>query len=188
MPQVTVIPFRWYHVKQMDLRPQERALLDATPDYLERSKLYEKMGPCFSAVVEGKGIACSWGFIPFWPEVYECWMITSTILDSHPIATIRKAQALVDLTASELKARRLQMTVKAGEALSLRFASALKFEREGVLTAYGPDGSDYIMLARIDHGWTVRRREAGQQRAGGDAAAAARPAKEAAGKARRSTA
>lgn len=181
MPSVTIVPFKWYHIKAMDLRADERMFMEKMGDYAERAKHYATRGPCYSVVVEGEGIACCWGLIEMWPGVYECWMITSTIIERYPVNTIRKARRCFDLVESEMQSHRMQIVVKASAAQSLRFASALSFKTEGVLKTYGPDGSDYIMMARCRDVWTIRRGEHG--RAAGDATEAARNAAEAAGEA-----
>jgi len=151
-PRVTVVPFKWYHVTAMDLRPQERAYLEQFPDYLERAKVQETRGPCYSAIVPGKGIACSWGFTQMWAGVYEAWMLTSVLVERYPYRVIRSAREEMDKAAIDLKAHRLQMAVNASSTQSLRFAKALQFKTEGVLNSYGPDGSDYVMLARTTKG------------------------------------
>lgn len=157
MPRVTVVPFKWYHIKAMDLREAERGYFASMDDYIERAKIHATRGPCYSIVVEGEGIACCWGMIEMWRGVYECWMLTSTIVDQYPVNMIRKSRICFNLAAVEVQARRLQMTVKASAQQSIRFAQALMFEQEGVLKAYGPDGSDYIMMARINHVGTVQQ-------------------------------
>lgn len=179
MPRVTIVPFKWYHLKTMDLREAERSYFASMEDYIERAKVHATRGPCYSVVVEGEGIACSWGLIEMWRGVYECWMLTSTIVERYPINTIRKARLCFDLVESEVQSHRLQIVVKASAEQSLRFASALRFEREGVLKSYGPDGSDYVMMARFRDERSIR--QTGQLGSSGDAAEAARPAKGAAG-------
>lgn len=148
MLKVDVVPFTWHHIAAMDLRPDELGTIANVKDYIARAKIYAERGPCFTAIVEGEGVALCFGFIPFWQGVWEAWALTSYLVERHPIATIRRSQAVFHRIESDLQAHRLQITVKASNRLSLRFAQALSFRQEGVLKAYGPDGSDYIMLAR----------------------------------------
>lgn len=148
MPKLNVLPFRWYHLEAMDLRDQEKAYLALFDDYLAIAREQEKRGPCFTVFVEDEGPACSYGFVPLWHGVWECWLITATLVEKYPMTTIRAARRAMLQIESDLQAHRLQMTVNARVPLSLRFAEALNFAPEGVLKSYGPDGSDYIMLAR----------------------------------------
>jgi len=183
MPKVTIVPFAWYHIHAMDLREKERGYLANINDYVERAKIYQTKGPCFSAIVEGEGIACSWGVVPLWPGVAECWMLTSTLLDRYPLTTIRKARELIHVIKCELMCKRLQMTVRTDDAVAIRFAEALYFRSEGVLNSYGTDGSDFTMMARLDDERTFRGRRPGQLGAGRDAAETAGSPGEAAGEA-----
>jgi hypothetical protein len=49
---------------------------------------------------------------------------------------------------SELKIVRLQITVHSANFLALKWAKVLYFKEEGVLKKFGPDGNDFIMMAR----------------------------------------
>jgi hypothetical protein len=148
MPSVSIVPFTWHHVAAMDLRKDETVYMQTIDDYIARAKAYQDIGPCYTAIVEREGVAISWGFIPYWTGVWEVWMLTSYLVERYPIALIRGAQRYFDQIESDLQAHRLQITVKSSNRPAVRFAEALKFKREGVLKAYGPDGSDYLMCAR----------------------------------------
>lgn len=43
---------------------------------------------------------------------------------------------------------RSQITVKSADVKAVRWARALGFKNEGTLKNYGPDGSDFYMMAR----------------------------------------
>lgn len=161
MPKVTIVPFAWYHIHAMDLREKERGYLADLSDYVERAKVYAGRGPSFSAIVEGEGIACSWGAVPLWTGVAECWMLTSRLIETYPVTTIRKAREFIHVIKCELMCKRLQMTVRTDDPVAIRFAQGLFFEQEGVLKSYGPDGSDFTMMARLDDGRIIRRGQAG---------------------------
>lgn len=144
-----IVPFRWYHIETMDLRADERQHLVDIPNYIDRAKAYQAVGPCFSAIAEGEGVVCAWGFVPLWRGVLEVWMLTSTLVDRYPVQVLRGGQRIIQQSAIDLQAHRLQMTVKASNPIAVRYAAALRFAVEGVLNSYGPDGSDYLMMARI---------------------------------------
>lgn len=132
----------------MDLRPDELGDATSLKEYIARAKVYAQRGPCFTAIIEGEGVAMCWGFLPYWSGVFEAWALTSYLVERHRIATIRMAQAAFNQVESDLQAHRLQITVKADNKRAMRFAEALRFRSEGVLKAYGPNGSDYVMMAR----------------------------------------
>lgn len=148
MPNVNIVPFTWHHIAAMDLRPDELGDQTSIKDYIERAKVYAVRGPCFTAIMEGEGVLMCYGFLPYWSGVYEAWALTSYLVEKHPVTVIRKAQSLFNQVESDLNAHRLQITVKCDNKRALRFAEALRFRSEGVLKAYGPNGSDYFMMAR----------------------------------------
>lgn len=148
MAKVNIVPFTWHHIAAMNIRPDELGDQTSIKDYIERAKIYAQRGPCYTAIFESEGVAMCWGFLPYWKGVYEAWALTSYLVEKHPIATIRTAQSIFNHIESDLQAHRLQITVKANNKRSMRFAEALRFRPEGVLKSYGPNGSDYVMMAR----------------------------------------
>lgn len=149
MPKVTIVPFKWYHIKAMNIREAERRHIEQIPDYMDKLKYQESLGLSCTAIVDSEGLACSWGYIPQWPGVYECWFLSSYLIERYPISTIRQSRYHIDSDAVTLKAHRLQMSVDASDPIALRYAKGLGFTNEGVMRAYGPDKRDYVRLARI---------------------------------------
>jgi len=149
MPAVTVVPFKWYHIKAMDIRKAEQRNIEQMPDYVERLKHQQSLGLSCTAIIDGDGPACSWGYIPQWPGVYECWFLSSYLIERYPILTIRHSRYHIESDAITLKAHRLQMSVDASDRIAMRYAHALGFSSEGVMKSYGPDKADYERLARI---------------------------------------
>ena len=54
-----------------------------------------------------------------------------------------------DLLCEKNKIKRLQTSVKASFTTGVRFASWLGLKNEGLMKNYGPDGSDYLRMAKI---------------------------------------
>jgi|DEB0MinimDraft_4_1074332.scaffolds.fasta_scaffold104397_1 hypothetical protein len=146
-PGVQIVPFHWGHAYAMDLRPFDANYFDAVPNFREMLRQYQETGNARSAVVGGK-ILCSFGYVLMWPSVAEMWMLTDNQIASHPVALTRSAQRYINHVASDANLKRLQITVNAKHDLALRWADALKFNREGVLHNYGADSADYVMFAR----------------------------------------
>lgn len=167
--QLEIVPFHPMHVALMELRQQERIYIEHLPDWDTRLRYMQVNGASFTALADGQ-VGASWGVIPMWAGVAEFWMLTSTLVEKHPTVCARVARTVIDSFATSEGSRRVQIAVNASDPRALRFADFLQFEREGVLRAYGPDGSDYIMMARINDGRTVRRRRRGAE--GHDDAAA----------------
>ena len=54
-----------------------------------------------------------------------------------------------DVLCEKNKIHRLQTSVKAEFKTGVRFANWLGLETEGLMKKYGPDGSDYLRMAKI---------------------------------------
>ena len=55
---------------------------------------------------------------------------------------------IFDYAMSKHSMKRLQITVSSENALALKWAERCYFNHEGVLQKYGPEGTDYYMMAR----------------------------------------
>lgn len=145
---VSIVPFHWAHPHMMDLRSFERELFQKLPNYNEMLKAYSDTGLACTALLNGS-VACCFGVYQFWPGAAEAWMLTSNLVETHAVALTRGARRYFNQVATELQLKRLQITVNSRNIVAIRWAEALKFEREALLRQYGPGGVDYFMYARI---------------------------------------
>jgi hypothetical protein len=143
-----IVPFRWYHPRSMDLRDFDLVAYQEMDDYEGMLRYYEIEPFSFTAILDGKMVACFGSHI-LWDGVSESWLIGSKQLNSVPITLTRMCRRYLDVVARELQLNRMQITCNTKDELAVRWAIALKFEREGLLRHYGPCGSDYIMFSRI---------------------------------------
>ena len=102
----------------------------------------------WSGVHNGHLVGCG-GIIPIWPGLAECWLVGGWRLPSHKISAVRALTLTLARLVRENKLRRLQAIVRADWDQAIRFVEFLRFEQEGLLRKYGPDGSDHYVYARI---------------------------------------
>tara|TARA_R100001510_G_scaffold54772_1_gene57846 strand:+ start:1532 stop:2014 length:483 start_codon:yes stop_codon:yes gene_type:complete len=145
---VRLVPFRWYHLKAMRMREDNTDMFVYIPDFETRIMIFDGAPNCHTAIADGNIVAC-WGAQELWPHVAECWLFTSTHFNSYPISATRGADRYFNQLAISLKLKRLQLTVNSKNSLAVRWAKRLRFETEGLMRSYGPDGSDYFMTSRI---------------------------------------
>jgi len=144
---VSLIKFHWAHVHLMNLREFERKYFEWFPNYEDMLRTYASCETSATALYDGD-VACCFGAVPIWKGVAEAWILTSYIVERNPISLTRGALRYFDNIATDMQLHRLQIVVDGSNLLALRWAKALKFEHEGLLKSYGPDGSDHYMLAR----------------------------------------
>ena len=89
------------------------------------------------------------GIIPIWDGVAECWLVGGWRLGTHRLSAVRALTATLARQVKEQQLRRLQAVVRADWDEAVRFVEFLRFQREGLLRGYGPDGSDHYVYARI---------------------------------------
>jgi hypothetical protein len=73
-------------------------------------------------------------------------LVASEEVDNHPVPFARASQSELEDIAKRY--RRVQATVHVDYVKSIKWLKRLNFEIEGLLKKYGPDGSDYYMMAR----------------------------------------
>ena len=118
------------------------------PDYEKSLEHMAAAGDAYTALIEGQPVMC-WGLIELWPGVAEAWMLRDEAISRHATTLARCAYDYFLQVGVELSLNRCQFSVNSHNKRAIRFARYLKFEVEGVLRKYAPDGSDYLMMARL---------------------------------------
>jgi hypothetical protein len=149
-----IVPYHPALLQMMDLREPDRVFFDHIPQFDRVIAAYNEMGHAYVGCHKGKPIIIV-GCITLWPGVCELWMLTDTALTSVVRPFWTATTRLVDILMDKLSIVRVQCTVSTRNPPAIRFIKALKFSEEGLLTAYGPDGSDYFMYARLNNGRSV---------------------------------
>ena len=90
-----------------------------------------------------------WRHYSFWNGVAQGWVISSKRIFKNKIKAARLIKKRTGFTLCNNKIWRLQTAVKADFKTGLRFAEFLGFKNEGLMVGYGPDKTDYYLMARI---------------------------------------
>ncbi len=94
-------------------------------------------------------VACG-GIYKMWDTVAEVWIIMRTGSNNkHKFFMLRNMKKYLDETIEKNKYKRIQSTVRADFDEGIKFAKWFGMESEGLMKQYGPDGKDYLRLARI---------------------------------------
>lgn len=146
--EFTFVPFHWAHPYNMELREFDRKPFDEVPGYNDMLKVYAQQPHAYTGLYGGEMVCC-FGAVEIVPGVAEMWLLTSHHVERIPISLTRSAIRYHNHIAIEMQLHRLQMTVEVENLFAVRWASALKFTREGRLRKYGATGQDYFMYARL---------------------------------------
>lgn len=107
------------------------------------------LGDAFSGFEGEACIGCA-GIRPLWRGVGEAWAYLSPAALARPIALTRAAKRGLEAALSDGGMWRVQCVVRRGHVAAHEWAAFLGFEVEGLMTAYGPDGEDFFMYARVN--------------------------------------
>lgn len=109
---------------------------------------YSEPGNAFTMFIDGKPVFAI-GLVVLWQGVAEGWVMASqNVFDIKFLAAKTMLKITNDLCKKN-KIKRLQTSVKANFKTGVRFANWLGLSSEGLMKRYGPDGSDYIRMAKI---------------------------------------
>jgi hypothetical protein len=133
------------HVERVIISNEEVLIHE---DYLPSILAQLRMGPAVTAFVDLKPVAI-FGFIPVWSGVAEAWLVVDNHARKYPVAMTKYGIAVQDIAKISLGLHRTQITVRMTDKRAYKWALALGFRQEGVMSKYGPDGIDYILMARF---------------------------------------
>jgi hypothetical protein len=143
-----IVDFRPNHAQTIELKEREKYYESLVPDYRGYVVQTAQPGMSWTGISRGKVVAC-FGVRNVWPGVGEAWMLPGTAIDRHAISLVRGARVIFSDLIKNQGFSRVHIVVDSANDSALRFAKAIGFEVEGIMRNFGPDGSNYYMMARI---------------------------------------
>ena len=140
-----VRPFQEADADLLEVREIDRRIL-AGIDVPRFIRGLSRHGPAFTAWADGRP-ACIGGVFTITDWMGEAWLVTSDLVQRHPLFFHRAVRQYLRLIAQETGFRRVQANVSSLNPASLKWTPRLGFVEEGPLYAYGPGGEDYYRFA-----------------------------------------
>jgi len=84
-----------------------------------------------------------------WNGVAEIWAVMSEKVKEYKVTTFKACWDLIDWFSKKHEIHRFFVTVSNDYEVGQRFMRRLGFIKECVMKRYGPDGSDFCMMARV---------------------------------------
>lgn len=136
-------------------------LADVVADMREGSATGLANSPAFAAlalapasrawamVAPGRVLAAA-GLVPHWHGRAEGWLIVARSCSKRELVHgLRRARTMLDDLQTDSALRRIEIYVRASVAWCRSFPAALGFAEEASLAAWGPDGGDFRLCARV---------------------------------------
>ena len=143
-----IVPYETQHGDEMIEFGLNDKLMDIDASFKENRIDFAMAGLAFTLLDNNVPI-CSGGIIPTWLGNAQGWVISSKRIFRNKIKASRLIKERTDLLCANNKIWRLQTAVKADFKIGIRFAEFLGFNKEGLMVGYGPDKTDYYLMARI---------------------------------------
>ena len=122
-------------------------------DLVEYRKTLEGMmdsAPIGSFVTDDGQVAAICGALKKWDGVADFWMLTSNLVTKFPLSFHKSCIEGLDFLMSEFGIHRLQASIAERHVISQKWAHRLGFQPEGLMKAYGPDGANHYLYARVN--------------------------------------
>ena len=143
-----IVPYETQHGDEMIEFGLNDKLMDIDASFKENRIDFAMAGLAFTLLDNNVPI-CSGGIIPTWLGNAQGWVISSKRIFRNKVKASRLIKERTDLLCANNKIWRLQTAVKADFKIGIRFAEFLGFKNEGLMRGYGPDKTDYYLMARI---------------------------------------
>ena len=143
-----IVPYKTQHGDEMIEFGLNDKLMDIDASFTENRIDFALAGLSFT-LLHNNNPLCSGGIVPLWNGVAEGWSIASKRISTNKIKSSRLIKKRMDILCAANRIWRVQTAVKANFKTGLRFAEFLEYKKEGLMVGYGPDKTDYYLMARI---------------------------------------
>lgn len=139
---ITVVPYEPAHLFALNAQPaQDHVREVVSPEYAEWLR---DSGLSFTVMADNVVLAIM-GTVVEWEGRAQCWALLGSEVGRHMMKLTRMVSRYFDLQSY----RRLEAQAPENFPPAQRWLELLKFEHEGVMRNYYPDGSSAVRYARI---------------------------------------
>jgi len=144
----TIKTFKQEHADKIISYGMNDKLMELDASYKDHRICLADKGNAYTLFIDNKPIVAG-GIIVIWKGVAEGWVMANQNIYDVKLLACKEIKKRTDLLCEKNKIKRLQTSVKASFTTGVRFASWLGLKKEGLMKNYGPDGSDYLRMAKI---------------------------------------
>ena len=144
----TVKTFKQEHADKIISYGMNDKLMELDASYKDHRICLADKGNAYTLFIDNKPIVAG-GIIVIWKGVAEGWVMANQNIYDVKLLACKEIKKRTDILCEKNKIKRLQTSVKANFTTGVRFASWLGLKKEGLMKNYGPDGSDYLRMAKI---------------------------------------
>lgn len=142
-PGVVLVPFIPEHLNGFKF---EQPDMQGHDDISNHTIAQAHGNTAVSVIQYGKTLGI-FGSSKVWNGLEEAWFLVDEVTRRYGIAMTKVAKKFIQLKFQEDMLNRLQITVRCNDNRAYKWAKCLGFQTDGVMRQFGPDGSDYYMMA-----------------------------------------
>ena len=148
MANFEIVPYEKRHGDEIVAFGMNDKLMEIDASFTDNRLDTAIPGLSYTLLVDNN-IILAGGIIPFWDGVCEGWVMSSKRVFDYKIKSAASVKKRLDLLCTNNKIWRLQTSVKEDFKTGIRFAEWLGLKKEGLMTMYGPDKTNYYRMAKI---------------------------------------
>ena len=148
MAKFEIVPYEKRHGDEIVAFGMNDKLMEIDASFTENRIDIAVPGLSYTLLCDNQPILGG-GIYPLWDGVAEGWVISSKRVFDYKIKSAASVKKRLDLLCTNNKIWRLQTSVKEDFKTGIRFAEWLGLKKEGLMTMYGPDKTNYYRMAKI---------------------------------------
>jgi hypothetical protein len=102
-----------------------------------------------SLVNDEESVLAIFGLVMPWDNFGDCFALLSEDAVKRPIELHKSVLSIIEHFEKVLELHRMQITVKEGYNIGMKWATALGFKQEGLMHKFMPDGGNHYLYARV---------------------------------------
>jgi len=134
------------HVDRIEIDSPEVLAVTNKPQEIIKQQI--DMSAAVTVFVQLKPVGV-FGFVPIWDGVAEAWFVCSGKARQYPVTMTKYAMSVMDIAKKSLRLHRIQITVRNTDKRAYNWARFIGFQEEALMSKYGPDQVDYLLMTRF---------------------------------------
>lgn len=147
MSKMRAVNFQAEHLEQVELCQEHLNIYGLFGPPVEVLARLVKVSATYTFVVDDRPVGLV-GLEHIWKGVGRVWLALSDEAKQHSVALVKWTKTLMWTVVKSWKLHRIEGVVRAGYVAGARFARHFGFVSEARMAMYGPDGSDFFLVAR----------------------------------------
>jgi hypothetical protein len=142
------VPYSKSHPSEMNIEMPELRVNAAGVDIGDILAAQSNSGVCATVIWNTRPVAI-FGSVNMWHGVHESWAVIDNYARQRPKQMLKIGRQFMDIIKHHYSLHRQQIYVRSDDMRAVRYAEALGFISEGLMSKYTADQCDSYLMARF---------------------------------------